>query len=65
MPAITIPPTCGSMHSGQRRAVKAMMALSMEKASLGSPAMIQPLILTGSPSTPARENCPEEAVMPP
>eukprot|EP00955_Chlamydomonas_euryale_P033751 349632-Chlamydomonas_euryale.AAC.9 len=30
---------CGSMNSGHRRAVVAMMALSMENESLGRPAM--------------------------
>jgi hypothetical protein len=35
--------------------VKAMMALSMENESFGSPEMTHSLILTGSPSTADRE----------
>ena len=43
--------TWGSMSSGHRRALLTMMALSMEKPSLGKPSMTQLLILTGSPRT--------------
>jgi hypothetical protein len=42
---------CGSISSGQRRALDTMMPLSMENESLGSPSMVQSRILTGSPST--------------
>jgi hypothetical protein len=42
--------------SGQRRAHVTIMPLSMEKESLGRPAIPQALILTGSPRVETREN---------
>jgi hypothetical protein len=46
---------CGSIISGQRLLLVIMMALSMEKASLGRPARSQSRMVTGSPSTADRE----------
>ncbi len=54
-------PTWGSMHSGQRRELVSMMALSMEKVSLGRPAMTQLRTRTGSASASAREYLDEMA----
>lgn len=45
---------CGSIMRGQRLLLVIMMALSIEKASLGSPANSQSRIVTGSPSTADR-----------
>lgn len=47
---------CGSIMSGQRLLLVIMMALSMEKASLGKPVSSQSRMVTGSPSTADREN---------
>mmetsp|Transcript_24182 Transcript_24182/g.45892 ORF Transcript_24182/g.45892 Transcript_24182/m.45892 type:complete len:318 (+) Transcript_24182:74-1027(+) len=44
---------CGSIISGHRRALATTMPLSMEKLSLGSPAINHSRILTGSPSAVA------------
>mmetsp|Transcript_27175 Transcript_27175/g.68385 ORF Transcript_27175/g.68385 Transcript_27175/m.68385 type:complete len:285 (+) Transcript_27175:3257-4111(+) len=53
---------CGSIMSGQRRALAIMMPLSMEKLSLGSPWMAHSRILTGSPSASCRLKTLEEGM---
>jgi hypothetical protein len=47
---------CGSMHSGQRRALATMIPFSMEDESLGRLAMSHSRILTGSPRMDERLN---------
>jgi len=48
--------------SGQRRALLMIMPLSTEKASVGSPAMFQLRIFTGSPSVALREKSSEHGM---
>ena len=50
------------MSKGQRRALFTMMALSMEKLSLGRPWMTHSLICTGSPSTLAMRKSEEQGM---
>mmetsp|Transcript_42217 Transcript_42217/g.49053 ORF Transcript_42217/g.49053 Transcript_42217/m.49053 type:complete len:258 (+) Transcript_42217:52-825(+) len=51
-----LPCSSGSIMSGQRCAWVARMAFSIETWSVGSDAMFQPLIVTGSPMTLMRSN---------
>jgi hypothetical protein len=48
-------PSCPALHAALpcSRTLETMMALSMESASLGSPPMSQPRMVTGQPSTAA------------
>jgi len=48
--------------SGQRRALLMMIPLSTEKASVGSPAIFQLRIFTGSPSVALREKSSEHGI---
>ena len=50
---------CGSIMSGQRRALEVMIPLSIEKLSFGRPSMFHERILTGSPKVSVRENLEE------
>ncbi len=50
------------MSRGQRRALLTMMALSMEKLSLGRPWMTHSRICTGSPSTAAMRKSVEQGM---